>query len=288
MGVEATTYIWQQSKQSGSKLVVMLALADYASNETGECWPGIEALAEKSRMTTRYLRTILNALEKDGEIKRIHGAGQQTDTGATNRYVLQGFVAWLKQVKAIKKENQGVNDGSGQGVNNRSPLPSQGVNNSDRRGEQEFTQGVNNRSPKSLLEPSFNRQGIEAHQIAGQIIAAYKKAYGDKAPPIIQNYDHQNAVKVAEAGYTADEVEALTREKLKEKDSYPFSWLVADLPGYRRKQPSASTYRTMSPAAPDDPNRVEVPKEEAAEFLRKAREEVEAQERANNRLDKPA
>lgn len=152
MAVSAYTYVWENSKQSGSKLVVMLALADYANPETGECWPSVETLAEKCRMTTRYLRTILNALQKDGEVKRIHGAGQRTETGATNRYVICGYQEWIKQVKALKRE----------GVNNDSPHDAQGVNNGSARGEQEFRQGVNNGSVNPLVEPSKKRKKNQA------------------------------------------------------------------------------------------------------------------------------
>lgn len=157
MSVTASTYVWEHSKQSGSKLVVMLALADYANPETGECWPSIETLAEKCRMTTRYLRTILTGLQKDGEVQRIRGAGQRTETGATNRYVLCGYQEWIKQVKAIKRE----------GVNNSSSHAGQGVNNSSARGEQEFHQGVNNSSPKPLIEPSKKQKKTSAPRSAG-------------------------------------------------------------------------------------------------------------------------
>ena len=67
MSIKAMMHVWQHSKQRGSALVVMLALADMA-NDDGECYPGKAKLSEKCRMKVRNLDQTINKLKGDGEI----------------------------------------------------------------------------------------------------------------------------------------------------------------------------------------------------------------------------
>ena len=60
--------IWETAAVDGATLLVLLALADYA-NDTGVCWPSREALAQKSRVSTRHVKRILRALEFRGLIE---------------------------------------------------------------------------------------------------------------------------------------------------------------------------------------------------------------------------
>ena len=63
------SWVWKHADVSGATLLVLLALADYA-NHNGICWPGVEALAEKARVSERYVRDLLGDLERDGFIVR--------------------------------------------------------------------------------------------------------------------------------------------------------------------------------------------------------------------------
>lgn len=67
MSIKAMMHVWQHSRQRGSALVVMLALADMA-NDDGECYPGKGKLSEKCRLTVRNLTEVLRKLEAAGEI----------------------------------------------------------------------------------------------------------------------------------------------------------------------------------------------------------------------------
>ena len=76
--------VWDSNRQSGTDLVILLALADRAS-EDGVCWPSLEALAERARLAdTRHVRRILRKLEQQGEIYTIPGAGR----GNTSLYLV--------------------------------------------------------------------------------------------------------------------------------------------------------------------------------------------------------
>lgn len=67
MSREYTSRVWQNKDLKGGKLLIMLALADHA-DAAGECWPGMPLLIEKTRLTDRQIRRVLNLLEKSGQI----------------------------------------------------------------------------------------------------------------------------------------------------------------------------------------------------------------------------
>lgn len=62
--------VWDCADSSLGELLVFLALADHA-NDKGFCWPGVEGLAKKSRLSERQTRYILRNLEAKGYIKTL-------------------------------------------------------------------------------------------------------------------------------------------------------------------------------------------------------------------------
>ena len=75
MSIQAMTTAWKESKQKGSPLLLLLALADNAG-EDGFCWPGYEYLAEKIRMSTRSVSRLIEHLEQDKELFVIRKQGE--------------------------------------------------------------------------------------------------------------------------------------------------------------------------------------------------------------------
>lgn len=67
MSIKIMARVWELSKQKGTDLLLLLALADN-SDDSGYCWPGIEYLADKIRMTPRSVINAVQRLEKSGEI----------------------------------------------------------------------------------------------------------------------------------------------------------------------------------------------------------------------------
>ena len=152
MSVKAMTHVWDNYKTGGSKKLVMLAIAD-SCNDMGECYPGVERIAEKSCMTKRYAQKILRELETDGDIRIDTNGGMDTGHGSTNRYYM------TKYRQSIGIERGELSDTpSVAGVNNRT---SQGVNSDSRL-------GVNNRTSKPSVEPSVE------HIADGKIIPMAK------------------------------------------------------------------------------------------------------------------
>jgi len=80
--------VWAECDQSGTPLLVMLALADHA-DDAGVCWPGIDSIARKARISRATAYRTLAALEGDGELDVEHRRGR----GLTNRYTLTGYAA---------------------------------------------------------------------------------------------------------------------------------------------------------------------------------------------------
>lgn len=76
MSIKVMNAVWEQDDLDASETLVMLALADWA-NDDGLCWPSLERLTEKTRLTERGLRGIILRLEERGylERKKLHARG---------------------------------------------------------------------------------------------------------------------------------------------------------------------------------------------------------------------
>lgn len=81
MSIRVMSLVWEHSKQQGSALLVLLAIADFADDD-GWAYPSIERLARKARMSTRNVRYVLRDLEASGELMIVAGGGRHQ----TNRY----------------------------------------------------------------------------------------------------------------------------------------------------------------------------------------------------------
>lgn len=68
MSVRTMARVWADSKQSGTHLLMLLAIADFADDE-GNAYPAVGTLAEKCRMKPRNAQTILAALRQAGELE---------------------------------------------------------------------------------------------------------------------------------------------------------------------------------------------------------------------------
>ena len=74
--------VWASTAQSGSHLVMLLAIADHADDD-GYAWPSVPTLARKCRMQPRNANVILAALKACGELAIEVGKGSKY---GTNRY----------------------------------------------------------------------------------------------------------------------------------------------------------------------------------------------------------
>jgi len=101
-------YVWENSKQTASKLLMLLALAD-AANDQGYCWPAVGTLALKTRMSERNARYLLRQLEESGDISTVEPGGKHQHDSSV--YFLQGGkdeYGWEGR-RGAKKRQQGGN-----------------------------------------------------------------------------------------------------------------------------------------------------------------------------------
>lgn len=80
------TRVWDESKQKGSALLLLLAIADYAKDDGTGAWPSIETLAKKTRMGRRNVQKLLRKLEDEGELIVYQGKGPKYGQYPTNLY----------------------------------------------------------------------------------------------------------------------------------------------------------------------------------------------------------
>jgi hypothetical protein len=81
MSVRTLSRVWDHSTRSGTELLMLLAIADFA-DDAGWAYPSVGTLAAKTRMTARNVNHILAALRDSGELEIHRSDGPR----GTNRY----------------------------------------------------------------------------------------------------------------------------------------------------------------------------------------------------------
>lgn len=81
MSVRCITTVLDHSQHAGTELLMLVVLADY-SDDDGNSYPSVAALARKCRMGPRNANYILNALQGSGELRVMKNDGPR----GTNRY----------------------------------------------------------------------------------------------------------------------------------------------------------------------------------------------------------
>jgi hypothetical protein len=76
MSIREMSRVWEKSQAQRTSLLVMLALADMASDD-GFCWPGQDTIAEKARTTRRSVISIIDDCVSSGELAYVSRPGQQ-------------------------------------------------------------------------------------------------------------------------------------------------------------------------------------------------------------------
>lgn len=101
--------VWEHSRQSGTHLLMLLAIADYADDD-GNAYPSVTTLAAKCRMLPRNAQTILAALRMSGELEVRPNEGPR----GTNLYRV--VLAQGVQILAGVQSRAGVQRNAGRGA----------------------------------------------------------------------------------------------------------------------------------------------------------------------------
>ena len=121
MSVDISSWVWKHSPTKGSERILLLSLADN-SNDQGFCWPSLNTIAKRCKMSRRYAQRIVHNLESEGHIIIHYRRDDERDLNKSNMY-------------------QVVVNRSSSGSELLTTTPS----------EQETTRVVNRSSPKSSL-----------------------------------------------------------------------------------------------------------------------------------------
>lgn len=99
MSVRTMARVWADSQHSGTHLLMLLAIADFADDD-GNAYPAVGTLAEKCRMSARNVNFILSDLRASGELAVRQNEGPR----GTNRYCIQhrDAIQTLKQPSSLK------------------------------------------------------------------------------------------------------------------------------------------------------------------------------------------
>lgn len=81
MSIRVMAHVWDHGPEDRNELLVLLALADFC-NDAGECWPSMQTIARKARMTERGVQKIIRRMQEVGLVTVDVGGGR----AACNKY----------------------------------------------------------------------------------------------------------------------------------------------------------------------------------------------------------
>lgn len=128
MSFKAVDWVLDFSQAEGGVRLVAIVLAENADQDTGECFPTIETIARRARVSERTARSALRALETLGELETFQrqGRGKRADR-RSNLYVLTGYMA-SRGAKSAPRENLdegqiSLDEGQSDAPTRGNPLP---------------------------------------------------------------------------------------------------------------------------------------------------------------------
>jgi len=128
VSIEAMTHVWKHSKQKGTALLVMLAIADHTNDEHGVAWPSVRKLAERARTTRTHVQRLLRRLEEAGELQVLLRHGTVSTTGGSQktniyRVVVVESEGGHKMLPPSKKHRKGGHAQAAKGATPMWPYP---------------------------------------------------------------------------------------------------------------------------------------------------------------------
>lgn len=75
MSIEVMSWVWKQSKATGTDKFVLLAIADNAWDDGSNAWPSVGTISRKTGLSTRTVQRCIQNLHDIGELKTIDRPG---------------------------------------------------------------------------------------------------------------------------------------------------------------------------------------------------------------------
>ena len=76
MGLKVTKFVWAHSKHKGTRLLLLLAIADFINNDNGECTASATTLGAMCNISERQVRTVIDSLVVSGELLKVERTGK--------------------------------------------------------------------------------------------------------------------------------------------------------------------------------------------------------------------
>lgn len=167
------SWVWEHSETSGSERLVLLALADSANDE-GTCWPSMETIARKCRISRRYVVTIIKTLVKTGAISRQY---RYKDGLRTSNFYKVNTTLSEQAFTTVSEQSitKVVNNSSLRVVNNSSHKPS-------------FNRKVNRKQKVETPNLNDNHDDDSRADFAA-LIRAYETDIGKISPTLAQTLE---------------------------------------------------------------------------------------------------
>lgn len=106
MSVSAINYVFALPIKSSPQKLVLLAIANRISDDTGRCFPGQALLADECTMSERQVREHLASLQDEGRINRFY-RHNGNEGRTSDEYEIVGFLDWNKRGKADARKAAG-------------------------------------------------------------------------------------------------------------------------------------------------------------------------------------
>jgi hypothetical protein len=182
VSVAVMAQVWAKPPVGGSPLLVLLALADNASDDNRCAWPSIETLARKTCLSERSVQRALRDLEADGLLRIVRPGGR---VGGQNRTTIwQVFPDPEPAANAPANRGRQIDGGDNPvggdaggtlGVTSVSPEPPVGTISSERGGARAGASGRG-----KLLKVGGKLVNPDSWDLTAQVLAAYNDAAGSK------------------------------------------------------------------------------------------------------------
>jgi hypothetical protein len=151
MSIRIMQRVWDYSEAREGALLVLLAIADNADSETGEAWPSIKLLAQKTRLSPRAVSYATKKLVDLGEIEVLERGGRKGERGRANRYRV-----------TLSDHMQDLQVGTVPTCNTRHP-------------------NMQSETPlyrEPSVEPSISPQSDENREVAGEVFTYWQRVLG--------------------------------------------------------------------------------------------------------------
>lgn len=147
MSFKVTNWVWARSESRNGARLVMLALADRA-DDNGLCWPSIDDLAERTKLSPRAVQKAIATLAELGELDIENGGGRHR----SNRYRI---VPKPRTSDGVTDQEPRTSDGVSAG---ETPNFAPETPNFEAETPNFETENPVQSSPEPFIEPTENRQ----------------------------------------------------------------------------------------------------------------------------------